>query len=68
MKTKNLIIGNKYRYEDKEVVYKGETNNSMTFFEFETEEDENGKKTVYPLWEHQVNELVSELNVIKEWK
>lgn len=68
MKTNKLKVGKKYHYKGKEVAYKGLSAYGFSFFEFETEADSDGKKTIYPLWEHEVNEEVSELNVIKEWK
>ncbi len=68
MKTGKLEKQKVYRHGDKKVTYIGETNNSLTFFEFKGEEDERGVSTVYPLWEHQVNDEVTEINVIKELK
>lgn len=56
MKTEDLIIGKTYFYKGIEVIYKGETNNGMTFWEFETE-----STIPVRLWEHEVNELITEI-------
>lgn len=68
MKTSKLEKEKIYRYNDNKVTYIGEKSNCKTFFEFKSKEDNRGVSTVYPLWEHEVNESVTEINVIKELK
>lgn len=66
MKTTQLIIGNPYMYEGKKVIYIGEKSGGLTFFEF-SYRGEFDIITIFPLWEHEVNERISDI-ITKELK